>query len=434
MYPARLAANAGFRSCLALALAPFLGACGADRAPAPEDIVDEPRVIPGDAVEVVAQSDLLAEVRDLEIGDDGTVWLLNGSPPFLVGFRGAAGPATAGGAPAASEAVVSGGVRGQGPGELVLPGALVRLDSGVWVFDFRLGVLMQVSPPDGPGPSLELGPTTPGVAVRDADGRPMPSVSFAMMLQLYPRPWVAPEGERVLLARAPAGPQEGLLHLWNVDFVAYTTTDGQEEVRFAARDHLGPPEERYAGASLFLPVPFWASCPDGTFVAYDPVRNTLGHVGPTGAPLGTAQLPPPREIEATPDLLFDFLTPMMVAGMGDQAPPLHELRTGFMAEFEQARAQLSSVIPEYRGLACAPGGDLWLQVVEVGESARGEGGRWLRIRPGAAEGDRWSGDAEVAAFRFPETFRPLRFLEAEAWGVAFDALEVPSLARMPLPD
>jgi hypothetical protein len=430
MHPPRFGPSIVLRALSPLALAPFLVACGSDGGPAPEDLLDQPQVVADDAVRVVAQSELLAEVRDLEIGDDGTVWMLNGSPPFLVGFRGAANGGSTGG----TDRVVTGGVRGQGPGELTLPGALVRLDSGVWVFDSRLGTLLQVAPAGGPGPSLEFGPATPSVALRGTDGRPMPSVAFGQMVQASPRPWAAPSGDRVVLASSPTGRQDGMLYLWYVDFVAYGVSDGQEEPRFASGDHLAPPGERYPGAQLFLPSPLWTSCPGGTFVAYDPVRNTLGHIGPTGASLGTAQLPPPREIEATPDLLFDFLTPMMLASMGDQAPPLDELRTGFMAEFDEVRTQLASVIPEYRDLACAPGGDVWLQVVEVGSSARGEGGRWLRVRPDAEEGERWSGDAELAAFRFPDSFRPLRFLEDQAWGVAYDALEVPSLARMRLPD
>jgi len=398
------------------------GGGGRDALP-PGQVFDHPEPITEGALEILGTSDHLAEVVDLELADDGTVWLLNSAPPFFVALD------------ARGREVASGGRQGGGPGEFGTPRGLVRLDSGLWSWDPPRGALVKVSGTDG----LEAVPAMRSLPLRESRGAPMRTVIFNDILLVRARSWVAAHGGEAILPRTSAPLGVSVLHLWDAEFVAVDpeAPGGTVTPLFPTTPHLASPEEKYPGAELFLPVPLWSLCPDGTLLAYDPVRNRLVRVDASGEGLGTLPLPPAREVEATSGRLFEDLVPHMLASMpAGMAPPPEEVRAGFLAEFEEVRSQLGRVMPEYRDLACTggmagPGGTgetgayAWLQLLEIGRSGTGAGGRWLRVP--------LSGDAEVRVFRIPDRFRPLRFTDGVAWGVTYDEFEVPYLSRLTLP-
>jgi hypothetical protein len=407
------------RFALAAAMVLALGACGGDSAGLPPgDLFEHPESIGDEALEVMGTSDNLSQVVDLAVAPDGTVWLLNAAPPFFVALD-----------PDGWEVAV-GGQRGGGPGEFGQPTALVRLDSGVWSWDARRGALSRVSGPEG----LSAGASLRSIPVQEPGGAPMRTAVFSEQLLVGARAWVGGRGDQAILARVPGSTGGIALHLWEAEFVAVDVADADSGVAeiFASTSLLASPEERYPGAEFYLPSPLWSQCSDGTMTAYDPVRNALVRVDGSGEPLGSVSLPPAREIEATPERLFDDLAPHMLASMPPgQAPPLEEMRAEFMGSYEQARSRLSHVMPEYRELACTGGGadgdgpHAWLQLLEIGRSGDASGGRWLRVS--------LSGDAEARVFLVPDGFRPLHFLDGVAWGVSYGEFEVPYLARLELP-
>ncbi len=400
---------------LALVAAAMLAACSLDDGTSDAADFDHPEAIDDAALVVLGSSDNLARVVDLEVDDDGSLWILNDAPPFFVALDGE------------GRELHAGGRRGGGPGEFGQPAALVRLDSGVWSWDSQRGTLAKVSGADG----LDAGADMRTLPLRESGGGPMRAANFSDALVVGARAWVEASGDEVVLARIPGGPTGNALFLWETEFVTVdaTAADATWSPVFSASEHLASPGEGYPGAEVFLPMPFWSQCPDGTLTGYDPVRNTLVRVDREGASLGTVALPRAREVEATPDRIFDELVPRMIASMpSGQAPPLDELRAGFMSEYEQVRSQLARVMPEYRELACGGHGaatHAWLHVLGSGGGGTGGGASWLRVT--------LSEDAEARVFRMPEGFRPLRLREGVAWGVLYDELEVPHIARLALP-
>ncbi len=399
----------------ALPAALLLAACTSGDRVALEELFDQPEEIDRNAVEILGTSDDLTRVVDLELAADGTVWLLNSAPPFFVSLD-----------PDGRERE-TGGRRGGGPGEFGNPTALVRIGSGVWAWDAQRSALVRLSGPGG----LGAGAGIESVPVRDDAGAPTRTASFSEQMLVGARAWVEPRGEGVMLARLQGTTWTNALRLWEAEFVAVEWTDGEAGVApvFNAAEHLAAPGEEYPGAEFYLPFPLWSGCPDGTLVGYDPVRNALVQVDEGGAPLGSFDLPPAREIEATPERLFDDLLPQMLAtAPSGEAPPIDELRAGFAEEFEQVRDQLGPVMPEYRELACsggASGARAWLHLLDVGNSTVAGGARWLRMS--------LSDEPEFRVFRMPDGFRPLRFEDEVLWGVHHDALEVPHVARVRVP-
>jgi hypothetical protein len=427
---------------LTAALTLALSACSGDGAGiTPGELFEHPESIGEGALQVMGTSSNLAQVVDLAVAPDGTVWLLNAAPPFFVAFD------------AAGREVAVGGQRGGGPGEFGQPTALVRLDSGIWSWDTRRGALAKVSGADG----LSAGSAMLSIPVREPSGAPMRTAVFSEMLLVDARAWVGGRGNEAVLARIPSSTWGNAHYLWEAEFMAVNVTaavtagaagaagtarsgasEAQPVALFASKPHLASPEEKYPGAELFLPLPLWSQCPDGSMAAYDPVRNALVRVDGSGDPLGSVSLPPAREIQATPDRLFEDLAPHMLASMpSGQAPPVEEMRADFVREFEEVRSQLSRVMPEYRELACTGGSarasslHAWLQLLEIGRSGNAAGGRWLRV---SLSGDAEGGDAESRVFQMPDSFRPLHFLDGVAWGVSYDDFEVPYLARLGLPE
>jgi len=116
-----------------IALAAFAGCDSAIRAPANGTIdVRDPDV------HVLAGSDSLAVVEDLEVHPNGDVWVLNSDEPFFIGFD------------ADGAAIAVHGRRGGGPAELEAPAGLVigGVAGEAWVFDRRRHALIRMSRPD----------------------------------------------------------------------------------------------------------------------------------------------------------------------------------------------------------------------------------------------------------------------------------------------
>jgi hypothetical protein len=120
-------------------------ACSADVPPESNGSV-QTAVIPAEAVNVTEPSDQIAQISDIALHADGTVWVLNTTEPFFVAMS------------PEGEVLDYRGQRGDGPGELGGPSNLLLAGqpSQVWAFDSRARKVVRVDGPEGETEELFL--------------------------------------------------------------------------------------------------------------------------------------------------------------------------------------------------------------------------------------------------------------------------------------
>lgn len=353
-------------------------------------------------VHILGAPDALIRAKDIEPAEDGSVWILNADEPWFIQMF------------ATGEVIQSWGNSGGGPDDLRGPKTLVGSEDGtsVWALDGSVGL---------GGGSFSL------VRIDDeAAGLSRFSIPIAgdQPIARYADPdayWIQATSDGFLLATADAGVPVGL-RTWRAELVEFLG-DSIREVGFSPARILDDPSSRYPDGSLFLPFPLWARCPDGTFVLYDPLQNTVRRFGPTNDELESVSLPPERAYEITFDRVLTMAYPTMAAAMPemDSAAIATELRT----VWEESQRQIAGTFPEYGDLRCPVEGEAWFQLfaLEGPSFGSGRGPEWLRV----------SADGAIESFRFPITFMPLRFTHDRIWGVHRNELGVESVAWVELP-
>jgi len=367
------------------------GADAADAAPhAADDIV-----VPADAVHVLGTSESLALVLDMVRLDDGTIWLLNQTEPYFFAFD------------AQGEIRRSWGRRGGGPAEFRSPAALVVGPAGdVWVHDRAPHALIRVS-----GEESE-----PKRIVLPRDSLPPNRVVVLENLGIPEgRTWLSATADAFLAARSKPSSGEGQ-PLYDAEILSIRD-DGTLHVLIALGDHMEGPPPEFASATLFLPNPLWAICPDGSMVLYDPRQNAIRQLSLGGTETAAAvALPAERRLEITPDRVFGLVYRLMVENVpADERPDSALLYAGFEGQFSEVSADISPVFPEYADLQCTAG-TIWIQPFDMRGSI-GRGPVWLRITPD-----------EIRRVRLPDSFKPFRFTGDRVYGVILDELDVQSIA------
>jgi hypothetical protein len=364
--------------------------------------------IPDDAVQVVASSESLTLVRDLEIAGDGTIWVLDEHPPYFVGFD------------PEGEVVAEFGVRGDGPLEFSHPVSLVVTTgetAGVWSYDRIRHAFIRLAAPNGAsnqpeGTSIPLprDVVSPGGFLYGTGG--VPSM----------HPWMDASGGSVFAAH-PAGAGSRGSSFWSARVVEIPLETGTPVERWDMADYLPDPAGLYPGANEFLPIPLWATCPGGEGWMYDPAAHQLRSLDTDR----THDLHPARTVAFTTERLIDMILPMIQAEVpSSERPPDDELREMLTLEVEQMSDEFAQVFPEYFQLLCAPDGTLWLQQYHWSEGHEGAGHLWERIPPDH------TGDLPERVL-FPDGFQPFRIILDRAWGIVRDDFDVPAVAWVPLP-
>lgn len=406
-----------------LTLLLIVSACaeGAEGGSGGPSSAEEPIIIPAEAVHRVGTSELISQVRDVEIDEDGTIWVLNGMAPYFIGFD-TAGTVTA-----------SHGDEGGGPGEFQAPSSLARsaggsAPEGVWTYDqgrhamIRIDGTEEVSIPIPPAsiPPRRLLTFDEG----GLGGSGMGSTG---------RPWFEPVDDGFLMATSGDGAGYAV-DFWDADLMVLAR-NGSASRLLETEDHVGDPATRYQGATQLLPFPLWARCADGSLVLYDPLENRLRMMSSEGVVDGSIELPPERRMEFTPDRFYQLLVQRVFANVSaSDRPPDDELRASFDAEVEEARDQIADEFPEYTGLHCTGEGTLWLQRFSVDEGRFGHAPTWLRVTRGAEAAGAGNGAApRIREVRLPEEFIALRLDEERAWGMVLDEYDVPTVAWLELP-
>ena len=393
-------------------------ACSGDEAPgaSPEAAKAlETQVVPVEAMNIAEPSDRIAQISDIAVADDGTVWVLNTTAPFFMAMS------------AEGEVLSYRGTRGEGPGEFRAPNNLLRagLPGYLWAYDSRARRLTRIDGPEGETEELlvPLSSDPPSFLVWWEDN---PSEAGG-------RRWIGGREDGFLFAHS-TGDFEESTSVWDFEVVRLAT-DSSASILISSADLLGDPATRFGKMRAFLPFPIWTTCPDGSMALYDPLTNSVRRLTADGTEIGSHGLPPERRLEMTMERLWPlFYRVIMAAAEGPDAgglPPdsamLYEMMKGGIAEEGGLSEAASDVFPEYRSLACGGSdGSLWLQIFDMESRVRwlADGPEWLRIGP----------DGAIRRIVFPESFSPLRFTDDRIWGSHRDELEIESVAWIATPE
>lgn len=398
-----------------LALAGLAG-CGGPSG----ETTGEPGPIVVDAVELhrLPPSDAVAEVEDLEVLPDGTVWVLNSVEPRFVEF----GPD--GGRLAAY------GRNGGGPREFRAPAGFVvgGLDGEAWVLERARHALVRIAGPDAPP------------AERPLPREAIPPGSVLQGMSLFSRTIrTARLGDEVILPRRSGTGEISAptfwTTIWGAELVAFDTASGSVRTVVSLPEALGDLGARFEELSGGeVPFPFWfrlwAACPDGVWL-YDFTRDQLRGFTAGGVELEPVPVRPPFT-EVTPEefgrAVFDLaaaeVAGEVTSGVGEMtAADSARIMDRIASRVDRSPSQLAGVLPPYVDFRCADDGAMWLRPLDLERGGLRGGPRWVRIGP----------EGETREVRFPERFDPFRFTAGRVWGVARDRLDVASVAWVEAP-
>lgn len=360
-------------------------------------------------VHVVGTAEAIADVRDLEVLPDGSVWLLNSSPPLFVGF----GPD--------GRALEAHGTPGGGPEEFSLPSAFITgsLTDHAWILDLRRHSFIRASAPGLDREEIPLPRATvpPGSVV----GGHSLLTTTVRTEQL---------GAEILVPRTGASMRDGIstyrMAALQPDLVALdpanATTREILSLRTAIEDPSAGFEPTVGGFPLWYRL--WTVCRGSTIRVYDRIRNTVRGFDAEGTEVGSLALPPKPFDAVTPRqfarAIFGLRASEVAGRVGGRLTREDSLRVmnDILEGVEGSEAELATYLPEYVDLRCDEQGGVWLQPIDL-EKAGTQGGRtWLRVS-----------ESEVAQrVTLPERFDVFRFQGGRIWGVQRDELDVASVA------
>jgi hypothetical protein len=392
-----------------------LNACGAESNQVLDLGPDASLVeVPAEEVQIVASSDALAMVLDMEVLPRGDFWVLNSIAPFFIGFD------------STGAQIALHGTQGGGPEEFPLPVGFVTggLDDEVWVLDVRRHSLIRISTPDRPWSELPL----------PRESLPPGSVAGGMDL-LNPTVRTARLGERVILPRLPADRGEGVLgmigSILKVDLVGLDPSGGGVEDLVPLRDVLDDPYVGFEATAGGFPLwrRLWSVCGGDELAVYDREANIIRRFDAAGSALEPLRLPPAQPMSVTPRQFARAVFGLRQAeasgtvdgrlSPADSARMLNEM----VQEVRGTGPQLAAYLPRYVDFRCTGAGTLWLRPIDLEAGGMAGGRTWLRI----------DADGHRTSVRFPDRFDPLRFTETRVWGVQRDLFDVVSIAWAALP-
>ncbi len=397
--------HAGITALLVLTLA----AC--ERGRAPEGAA--PLTLAPSDVRVLGSSESLAEVRDLEVLPDGSVWLLNSVEPLFVGFG--------------TEGSIVGrhGAWGGGPEEFRRPAGFLTggLNGEAWTFDFTRHAFIRVSEPNGewsqvaiPREEIPLG------TVRGGTNLMSPMVRTARLGDELIIPWTT--------GTIDSGVAAYHMALLRADIAALDPRTGSVRDVVALGEVLEDPSEGFVATEGGFPLWYrlWAVCGDHLRV-YDRVRNQLRGFTRSGEEISPIDLPPVRLTEVTPlefaRAVFPLRRAEVTGAVGARLTPQDSVR--LLNQMAQSLSgnprELAAYLPRYVDFRCSDDGTMWLQPIDLEVGGLKGGRAWFRISP----------DGKVREIRLPARFDALRFTPDRIWGVQRDELDVPSVAWIELP-
>jgi len=365
------------------------------------------------AIEVLGTSDSLAVVRDLEVLDDGSVWVLNEREPYFIGF-GAGG-----------ELLGAHGRDGQGPRDFPMPsGFLTGAWQGeAWVFDFVRHAMIRVSRPEEWAEIPLRSESLPPGSAQGGMNMLAPSVRTASL------------GREIVVPRSGGTMQDGLLQyrlsLLGADLIAVDPETGGFRTLVSLGEVLDDPSGDFIPSEGGFPLWYrlWAVCGGDVVRVYDRVRNQLRGFDGSGTEVDPVDLPPVPFSEVSARqfarAVFGLRQAEVTGAVGvrltaeDSARVLDQL-AGMV---EGQPRELASYLPRYVDFRCSEDGTIWMQPLDVKLGGLRGSRSWLRIAPGGG----------VREVRLPERFDAFRFRASRVWGVYRDENDLASVASIALP-
>ena len=365
-------------------------------------------------IEVLAGSDSLAVVRDLEVASDGSVWVLNSVEPFFVGF----GPD--------GEPLGAYGRRGRGPYEFPMPAGF--LSGGwrgeVWTLDLVRHTMIRISLQDAGWAEIPLrSASLPPGTVRGGMSMLSPNVRSARL------------GREFIVPRTGETMEAGVLNyrfsLLRPDLVAVDPDGGEARTLIALAEVLDDPSGDFIPSEGGFPMWYrlWAPCGENVVRVYDRMRNQLRGFDGSGAEVPPIDLPPAPFTEVTARQFAKAVFPIRQAELtGDVWSRLSEedsLRVlNRMARSAQGEPhELASYLPRYVDLRCSADGTMWMNPIDLDAGGLKGGRQWLRI----------AADGSTREVLLPERFDALRFSHSRIWGVYRDEFDIAVVASIALP-
>lgn len=365
------------------------------------------------AIEVLGTSDSLAVVRDLEVLDDGSVWVLNEREPYFVGF-GAGG-----------ELLGAHGRDGQGPRDFPMPSGLLAgaWQREAWAFDFVRHAMIRVSRPEEWAEIPLRSESLPPGSVQGGMSMLAPSVRTASL------------GREIVVPRSGGTMQDGLLQyrlaLLRADLIAVDPETGGFRTLVSLGAVLDDPSGDFIASEGGFPLWYrlWAVCGGDLVRVYDRVRNQLRGFDGSGTEVDPVDLPPVPFTEVSARqfarAVFGLRQAEVTGAVGVRLTAEDSARVlGQLAGMVEGQPhELASYLPRYVDFRCSEDGTMWMQPLDV-ELGGLRGGRpWLRIAPGGG----------VREVRLPERFDAFRFRTSRVWGVYRDENDIASVASIALP-
>ncbi|WP_420632523.1 hypothetical protein [Candidatus Palauibacter sp.] len=363
-------------------------------------------------IEVLGSSDVLAVVRDMEVLSDGSVWVLNSSAPYFVGF----GPD--------GESLGAHGRSGRGPDEFAMPSAFVTggWEGETWVLDLVRHAMIRISRPSADWTEILLrSEALPPGSVRTGMSMLTASVRTARL------------GREIIVPRSSGSMAEGVLQfrfsLLRADLVAFDPEAGGVRDLVALGDALDDPSGDFIRSDGGFPLWYrlWASCGENLVRVHDRVRNQLRGFDGSGAEVPSIDLPPVPFTEVSPRQFSAAVFALRQAEVtGDVTTRLtaeDSLRLlNQMAQRVQGEPhELASYLPRYVDFRCSEDGTMWLHPLDLDAGGLSGGRLWLRIAANGATRD----------VRLPDRFDAFRFSSSRIWGVYRDEFDRPSVASIP---
>ena len=378
----------------------------------PDPGADTPIVITADDLRVLATSEGLSHVVDLEVLPDGRVWVFNSTAPFFVGFA-------PDGAPLGSHGVSGGGAR-----EFRRPLGLVEggIDGEAWVLDEIRRSLVRVSRPDEAWEEMSLNADSlPPTSLMGGDDGTFTRVRASRLASLVvlPRTTLSGDGSFPSMWRS----------MWGADLVSVDpSAGGTTRTVVPLGTVLGDPLVDSGFDMSIPPFPIWfrlwATCGDREIVVYDRLRNQLRGFSPTGREFPAWDLPDPAFNELSRDEFAQAVLDVAAfeaAGSIELEPPAVDTAALLPAIYARMRGndrELAAVLPRYTDLRCSDDNVIWMRRFDPIDGGLRGSTTWLRV----------TGNGSWREVTFPERFDPRRFRAGRAWGVLRDTYDVASIA------
>jgi hypothetical protein len=391
---------------------------------APDNVVEglaAPTILQPSDVHELGTSASIADVEDLEVLSDGSIWVLNSVDPFFIGFD------------PDGNVLQEHGRRGGGPEEFSAPAGFVSggLDGAAWTFDIRRHTLIEVSQPQSSQPQ---GPRS---EIRiPADSIPPGTLRGGMnLMDMEVR--TARMGDEVVVARSYGTMQSGMLNfwssMWGADLLAFDPTT--QAVRGVANlsEVLGDPSGEIEMTSGFPPFPLWyrlwAVCSDTELRVYDRLGNQVRTFASDGREIGAVPLPPNR-LESVTDrqfvgAVFGLMLAERMGEVGGNTSPADSARliNEMLQEIEGEPEHLASFLPRYVDFRCTREGTVWIQPFDPDRGGLRGGLAWLRI----------TADGATDEVHLPDRFDAYRFSGDRIWGIQRDEFDVATVAWIAVP-